>query len=134
VYLRSTDFLDVERYPTIGFSCTRVERMAKDRLGVIGDLSIRDVTRQIMLETIYADRGTNPWGQEVVEFTARTRLRMNRKDYGLMWNATRESGGLFLGDTLDVQIELRAVKQTTPAGCRRVRHLTLLETPVTNFG
>jgi polyisoprenoid-binding protein YceI len=133
-YLRSADFLGVERYPTVSFTSTRVERMAKGRLRVTGDLTIRDVTRQVMLETSYTGRGTNPWGQEVVGFTARTRLRMNRKDYGLTWNATLECCGLFLGDTLDVHIELRAVKQTTPAGCRRVRHLTLLETPVMKLG
>jgi polyisoprenoid-binding protein YceI len=128
-FLRSTDFLDVERYPTIKFASTRVERTAKDRLRVTGDLIIRDVARQIVLETTYAGRGTHPWGHEVVEFTARTRLRMNRKAYGLTWNATLESGGLFLGNTLDVHMEIRAVKRT-PAGCRCVRHLTLLETPV----
>ena len=133
-YLCSTDFLDVERYPTISFTSTRVERMTKDRLGVIGDLSIRGVTRQVMLETTCTGRGTNPWGQEVVGFTARTRLRMNRKAYGLTWNATLESGGLFLGGTLDIHIELQAAKQMTPAGCRRVRHLTLLEIPVMKRG
>jgi polyisoprenoid-binding protein YceI len=126
-YLRSAGFLDVARYPMISFTSTRVERMAKGRLWVTGDLTIRDVTRQIVLETTCTGRGTNPWGQEVVGFTARTQLRMNRKEYGLTWNATREGAGLFLGDTLDVHIELRAVKQTTSAGCRRVRHLTLLE-------
>ena len=88
-YLRSTDFLDVERYPTISFTSTRVERMTNDRLEVIGDLSMRGVTRQVMLETTSTGRSTNPWGQEVVGFTARTRLRMNRKAYGLTWNATQ---------------------------------------------
>jgi polyisoprenoid-binding protein YceI len=101
-YLRSADFLDVARYPTMSFTSTRVERMAKGRLGVTGDLTIRDVTRQIVLETTCTGRGANPWGQEVVGFTAWTRLRMNRKEYGLTWNATRESAGLFLGDTLDI--------------------------------
>jgi polyisoprenoid-binding protein YceI len=132
--LRSADFLDVERYPTISFTSICVERMAKGRLGVTGDMTIRDVIRQVMLETTYTGHGTNPWGQEVVGFTARTRFRMNRKVYGLTWNATLESGGLFLGDTLDIHIEVQAVKQTAPAGGRRVRHLTLLEVPVRKSG
>jgi polyisoprenoid-binding protein YceI len=132
-YLRSADFLDVEYYPTMSFMSTRVEREAKGRLWVTGDLTIRDVTRQVMMEATCTVHGTNPWGHEVVGFTARTRLRMNRKEYGLTWNATLESG-LFLGDTLDVHIEIQAVKQTTPAGCRRVRHLTPLETPVMKPG
>jgi polyisoprenoid-binding protein YceI len=133
-YLRSGDFLDVARYPTISFTSTRVEWMAKGRLRVTGDLTIRDVTCQIELEITCTGRGTNPWGQEVVGFAARTWLRMNRKEYGLTWNATRESAGLFLGDTLDIYIELRAVKLTTSAGCRRVRHLTLLDSPVMKPG
>ena len=129
-YLRSADFLDDEHYPTMSFTSTRVERAAKGRLRVTGDLTIRDVTRQVVMEATYTVHGTNPWGHEVVGFTAKTRLRMNRKEYGLTWNATLESGGLFLGDTLDVHIEVQAVKQTIPAGRRRVRHLTLLNIPV----
>lgn len=129
VYLRSADFLNVRRYPTISFTSTHVERTAKGRLRVTGDLTIRDVTRQVVLETTYTGHGTNLWGHELVGFTARTRFRMNRKAYGLTRNATLESGGLFLGDTLDVRIEVQAVKQTTPAGCSRVGHLTLLEIP-----
>jgi polyisoprenoid-binding protein YceI len=111
-----------------------VERTAKGRLGVTGDLTIRCVTRQIVLETTYTGHGANPWAHEVVGFTTRARFKMNRKAYGLTWNATLESSGLFLGHTLDVHIEIRAVNQTIPAGCRRVRQLTLLTIPVTKPG
>jgi len=133
-YLRSADFLNVRRYPRITFTSTRVERVAKDRLQVTGDLTIRDVTREVVLEATHTGRGNNPRGQAVVGFTARTRFRMNRKVYGLSSNSALESGCLFLGDQLDVRIEVQAIKRTTPAGSLRARHLTLLEIPVATNG
>jgi polyisoprenoid-binding protein YceI len=92
------------------------------------------VTRQVVLESINTGRGTNPRGQSVVGFTARTRFRINRKEYGLTWNAALESGGLVLGDNLDVYVEIQAVKRTTPAGSHLAPHLTLLDIPVTRLG
>jgi polyisoprenoid-binding protein YceI len=109
-HLRSPDFLDAEQYPTITFKSTRVEQTGEDQLRIRGDLTIRDVTREVALETTYNGRGTNPWGQEVTGFTAETRL--NRKDFGLTWNAALESGGLLVGDKLDILIEIQAVKQS----------------------
>jgi polyisoprenoid-binding protein YceI len=109
-HLRSADFLDVAQYPTITFTSTRVERTGEDQLRIAGNLTIRDVTREVTLEATYNGRGTNPWGQEVTGFTAETRL--NRKDFGLTWNAALESGGLLVGDKLDVLIEIQALKQS----------------------
>jgi polyisoprenoid-binding protein YceI len=108
-HLRSPDFLDVEEFPTISFKSTRVERTAQDQLRITGDLTIRDVTRGVVLDTTFNGRGTNPWGQEVSGFTAETRI--NRKDFGLTWNAALESGGLLVGDKLDILIEIQAVKE-----------------------
>ena len=108
-HLRSEDFLDVERYPTITFRSTRVERMTEDQLQITGDLTIRGVSREVMLDTTYNGRGTNPWGVEVVGFTAQTQI--NRKDFGLTWNAALESGGFLVGDKLDGLVEVQAVKQ-----------------------
>jgi len=109
-HLRSPDFLDVEQYPTITFKSTRVERVAEDELRVTGDLTIRGVTREVSLATTYNGRGTNPWGQEVAGFTAETRI--NRKDFGLTWNVALETGGLLVGDKIDVLIEIQAIKQS----------------------
>ena len=89
-HLRGEDFLDAERFPTITFKSTRVERVGEDELRVTGDLTIRGVTRETTLDTTYNGRGTNPWGQEVAGFTAETRL--NRKDFGLTWNVALETG------------------------------------------
>ena len=108
-HLRGEDFLDAERFPTITFKSTRVERTGEDQLRVVGDLTIRGVTREVGLETTYNGRGTNPWGQQVAGFTAETRI--NRKDFGLTWNVALETGGLLVGDKLDVLIEVQAVMQ-----------------------
>ncbi len=80
-HLRSAEFLDAEKYPTMTFNSTRVERMGEDQLRVFGDLTIRDATREVALETTFNGRGTNPWGKEVAAFTAETTI--NRKDFGL---------------------------------------------------
>ena len=108
-HLRGEDFLDVERYPTITFGSTRVERTGEDELRVVGDLTVRGVTRPVTLATTYNGRGTNPWGKEVVGFTAEATI--NRKDFGLTWNVALEAGGLLVGDKLNVLIEVQAVKQ-----------------------
>jgi polyisoprenoid-binding protein YceI len=109
-HLRSAEFLDVERYPAITFKSQQVERVAENQLRVVGDLTVRGVTRQVDLATTYNGRGRNPWGQEVAGFTATTKI--NRKDFGLTWNVALESGGFLVGDTLDVLIEVQAVKQS----------------------
>ena len=109
-HLRSAEFLDVERYPTITFESTRAERVEEDAFRLVGNLTIRDVTREVELATVYNGRGVNPWGQEVAGFTATTQI--NRKDFGLSWNVALEAGGFLVGDNLDVLVEVQAVKQS----------------------
>lgn len=108
-HLRGADFLDVEKYPSITFKSTRVERRSEGQFRVIGDLTIRDVTREVALETTYNGRGMGPWGKEVAGFTAETSI--NRKDFGLKWNVALESGGLLVGDKINVLLEIQAIKQ-----------------------
>jgi polyisoprenoid-binding protein YceI len=109
-HLRSAEFLDVERYPTITFKSTRVDRFDEDEFWIVGDVAIRGATREVELATVFNGRGTNPWGQEVAGFTATTQI--NRKDFGLTWNVALESGGFLVGDTLDILVEVQAIKQT----------------------
>ena len=109
-HLRSADFLDVASYPTLHFRGTRVEPTGEDQYRVVGDLTVRGTTRPVTLETSFNGRGKNPWGQEVAGFTAETQL--NRKDFGLTWNAALESGGLLVGDKLTVLIEIQAIRKS----------------------
>lgn len=108
-HLRSADFLDVERYPTITFRSTRIESLGGDRYRVYGDLTIRGVTRAVALDAIYTGRLKNPWGKEVIGFEATTSV--NRHDFGASWNLALEAGGFLVGDTVKVSLEVEAIKQ-----------------------
>ena len=108
-HLRSPDFLDAAKYPTLRYRSRRVEAVSKERLRVVGDLTIRDVTREVVLDVEYGGQGKDPWGNTRVGFTATTAL--NRKDFGLTWNQALETGGVLVADRVDVEIELQAIKQ-----------------------
>jgi polyisoprenoid-binding protein YceI len=109
-HLRSPDFLDVQTYPTITFQSSRVERAGQDRLRVIGELTIHGTTREVVLDTTINGRGTTPFGLEVAGFTAETTI--NRRDFGLTWNVALETGGVLVGDTVKILLEVEAVKQS----------------------
>jgi polyisoprenoid-binding protein YceI len=108
-HLRSADFFDVDRYPTIRFRSVRVERIGEKQARVNGDLTIRDVTRPVVLDATFLGRGTNPWGQEVAGFHAETTI--NRKDFGLHWNAPLEAGGFLVGDEIKVEADVEAIRK-----------------------
>jgi polyisoprenoid-binding protein YceI len=108
-HLRSPDFLDAEKYPTLRYRSRRVEAASKDRLRVVGDLTIRDVTREVVLDVEYGGQGKDPWGNTRVGFTATASI--NRKDFGLTWNQALETGGVLVADRVDIEIELQAIQQ-----------------------
>ena len=109
-HLKSPDFLDSERHPTITFKSTRVGLLGSDHAKVIGDLTIRGITRQVVLDTELSGRGKNPMGQEVISFDARTSI--NRKDFGLTWNMALETGGFLVGDHIKIELAVEAMKQS----------------------
>ncbi|HEX9242829.1 MAG TPA: YceI family protein [Anaeromyxobacter sp.] len=107
-HLRSPDFLAAEKFPTLRYRSRRVEKVSGDRLRVVGDLTIRDVTREVVLDVEYGGQGKDPWGNQRVGFTASASL--NRKDFGLTWNQALETGGVLVADKVDVELELEAVQ------------------------
>jgi polyisoprenoid-binding protein YceI len=107
-HLRSPDFFDAEGYPHLRFRSTRVEDAGDGRLRVVGDLTIRDVTREIVLDAETAGRGKDPWGNDRVGFVATTSL--DRKEFGLRWNQVLEAGGFLVGDRVDIELDIQAVK------------------------
>ena len=109
-HLRSADFLDVERFPTITFRSTRVEPGRGDAFRVVGDLTIHGVTRQVVLEGEQTGRGPSLSGAEVIGFEATTKI--NRRDFGLTWNATLETGGVVVGDEVKITIDVEATRQS----------------------
>jgi polyisoprenoid-binding protein YceI len=108
-HLRSPDFLDVEKHPYITFVSKRIERRGDGRYTLVGDLTIRGVTREVTLDTEFSGFIKDPWGNQRAGFAAEATL--NRKDFGLTWNMALESGGLLVGDTVKVSIEAELVKQ-----------------------
>jgi polyisoprenoid-binding protein YceI len=108
-HLRSADFFEVDKYPTITFASRKVARTSSDSYEVAGDLTIHGVTRGITLPVTHLGKAKDPWGNERVGFEAE--ITLNRKDYGLMWNAPLEVGGFLVGDEVKVTLSVQAVAQ-----------------------
>ena len=111
-HLRSPDFFDAENHKEITFKSKRVEGKGAD-LKVIGDLTIRGVMHEVTLDVEYAGGGKDPWGNERAGFAAKTSL--NRKDYGLSWNAALETGGVLVGEKVEIEIDVEAIKDKAAA-------------------
>lgn len=110
-HLRSADFLDVDRFPTMSFRSVRLNNATLDaggRFQLVGLLTIRDVTREITLDVTVDGRGRDPWGGERVSFSAETAL--DRRDFGLTWNAALETGGVLVSNELKISLEIQAVR------------------------
>ncbi|HEY2902225.1 MAG TPA: YceI family protein [Polyangia bacterium] len=112
-HLRSADFFDVEHFPQIRFRSKGIEKLGTERFRVTGDLTIRDVSREIALEVEYGGRGKDPWGNERVGFTAKGAL--DRKDFGLAWNQILETGGVLVSDRVEIELEMQAVRAAATA-------------------
>ncbi|MEK7873935.1 MAG: YceI family protein [Chloroflexota bacterium] len=108
-HLRSPDFFDAATFPQISFKSRRVERRGKDEYRLIGDLTIRDTTREALFDVTFAGIVKDPWGSQRAGFSATTTL--DRKDFGLKWNVPLEAGGVVVGDTVKVNVEVELVKQ-----------------------
>lgn len=110
-HLRSADFLDVENFPTITFRSTEIVPQGRDRFVLVGDLTIRGVTREVSLDAELAGQGTDPWGGKRTGFTATSAI--NRKDFGLNWNQALEAGGVLVSDQVKIGLEIQAKLQTS---------------------
>ena len=108
-HLRSPDFFDVERYPVMKFESRRVEGDIHGKFKLVGDLTIRDVTRPVTLEGEFEGQNTDPWGQQKMAFEANGKI--NRKEFGLSWNQALEAGGWLVGDDIKLNIEVQLTKQ-----------------------
>jgi len=106
-HLRSADFFDVETYPALTFRSTGVKKTSSQAFEVTGDLTIRGVTRSVVLATTFLGFARDPWGSERAGFEAE--LTLNRKDFGLTWNAALETGGFLVGDEVKITLEVQAV-------------------------
>lgn len=108
-HLKSADFLDVETYPHMVFKSTKIEVLGENTGRIHGDLTIKDVTRPVVLDVTYAGQAKSPWGTTSAGFTASTKI--NRKDWGLTWNVALETGGWLVGEEIKIDLEMEIVKQ-----------------------
>lgn len=108
-HLRSPDFFNAEEYPYLIFKSKRVEQTGDDEGRVVGDLTIRDVTKEVVLEVTFHGVAKSPWGATSAGFSASTTI--NRKDWGLTWNQALETGGVLVGDKIKIDIEVELIKQ-----------------------
>jgi polyisoprenoid-binding protein YceI len=109
VHLRSEDFFHVEKFPTITFASTRIVAKGANEFNVTGALTIRGVTKEVTLPVAYLGRQKDPWGNEKAGFE--TEITINRKDFGLLWNAGLETGGFLVGDDVKISISIQAAAQ-----------------------
>jgi polyisoprenoid-binding protein YceI len=107
-HLRSPEFFDVERYPRITFESTRIQWMEAGTYRVWGDLTIKDVTREVEVEATVQGAGEDPWGTERVGVAIRGSI--NRTEFGLAWQQALASGGLLVGEEVKILVDVSAVR------------------------
>jgi polyisoprenoid-binding protein YceI len=113
-HLRSADFFDEARFPTITFRSRKVEGHHLDgEFRLLGDLTIRDVTREVILDVSAEGRLTDPWGAERAGFSAHGTI--DRTDFGLTWNQTLEAGGVLVGNEVTISVEVELIRQAKQA-------------------
>ena len=112
-HLRSADFFDVEKYPTLSFKSTKVISMSETAATMEGILSLHGVEKPVSLDVQIHGVGKDPWGNVKAGFTATTKI--NRKDFGLNWNQAIETGGVLVGDEVEITLEVEANQKEAPA-------------------
>lgn len=112
-HLKSPDFLDVVNFPTITFKSTKIEVTGSEAGKITGDLTIRGVTHQVVINAEYLGQGKNPWGITVAGFSGTTKI--NREDWGLVWNVALETGGVLVGKDITISLDVEAALADAPA-------------------
>jgi polyisoprenoid-binding protein YceI len=103
-HLRTNDFFDAQNHPKITYKSTRIDSKGDGQYVVHGDLTIRGVSKPIALDVEFLGTGKNPWGKTVAGFNARGSV--NRKDFGVNFNAALETGGVLVGEKVNIEIEV----------------------------
>jgi len=107
-HLRTNDFLDIENYPTITFASTAIKYLGGSDFEVTGDLTIKDVTKSITIPLEFQGSAKDPFGNDRVGFEGS--VVVNRKDWGITWNAALETGGVLVSEKVTLEFEISAVK------------------------
>ncbi len=108
-HLKSADFFEAEKYPTMTFKSTKVVRKAEDEYAVTGDLTIHGVTKSVIFAVEGPSApGKDPWGNTRIGISTTTKI--NRKDFGLTWNAALETGGFLVGEDVHITLDAQFIK------------------------
>ena len=107
-HLRSADFFEVEKFPELSFKSKKVSGSA-DNISVVGDLTIKGVTKEVILKGSFSGTAVDPWGNKRVGFEARGEV--DRKEFGLVYNQVLETGGVLIGDKVILALEVEAIAQ-----------------------
>ncbi len=108
-HLRSPDFFNIAEYPKMVFKSTNVEVTDNKKAILTGDLTIKDITKPVSLNVVFNGMSKSPWGTTSAGFSATGKI--NRKDWELTWNQTLETGGVLVGDDIQINIEIELIKQ-----------------------
>jgi len=109
-HLKTNDFFDAENHPTATFRSTGVRKVNDERYDLTGDLTIKGVTQPVTVTFEYSGTAVDPFGNTRVGFEGKTAV--NRKDWGLNWNAALEAGGVLVSDKVTLEFDISAIKQT----------------------
>ena len=110
-HLKSPDFFEIEKYPEITFVSTSIKKVDDDEFKLVGDLTIKGTTKEITLDTEFGGFMKDPYGNEKSGFSINGKL--NRKDFGLNWNAALEAGGVMVGNEIKINAEVQFIKQVS---------------------
>lgn len=108
-HLRSADFFYVEKFSEITFVGDKIEKLSNETFKLYGDLSMRGITKQVVLDVEFAGMMKDPWGNTKAGFTVNGKI--NRKDWGLNWNAALETGGVLVSDEVRINCDIQLIKK-----------------------
>lgn len=112
-HLKSPDFFNSEVYPYMTFTSKRTKLIDKNQARLVGDLTIRDVTKEVVLDVEYVGKAKSPWGMTSVGFAAVTKI--NREEWGLTWNQNLETGGVLVSKEVEIAIEIELMESVPQA-------------------
>ena len=112
-HLKSPDFFDAANYPYLTFKSKRVNVVDSQHAKLVGELTIRNVTKEVTLDVEYSGQAKSPWGTTSAGFSAQAKI--NREDWGLTWNQALETGGVLVGKDITISIDVEIVKQPEAA-------------------
>lgn len=108
-HLRSPDFFDAEHHPVVTFTSTKSSAKGKGGLEITGDLTIRGITKPVVLDATFKGKAVSPYGHMIAAFKATATI--NRKEWGLQWNAALETGGFLVGEEIELTLNVEVVQQ-----------------------